>query len=84
MVKHDRVSVTNANNDGEAKPKTRPSSNCHLLLLPAMSQTPPELQTSIEDVWYLKDIKFHGKELRIITQNFNGCVSTVLDDVHNI
>ncbi|KJA23765.1 hypothetical protein HYPSUDRAFT_39600 [Hypholoma sublateritium FD-334 SS-4] len=42
-----------------------------------MSQTPPELQTSIEDVWYLKDIKFHGKELRIITQNFNGPCSFI-------
>ena len=25
------------------------------------------------EVWHLKDIKFGGRELRIITQNFNGC-----------
>lgn len=35
--------------------------------------TPP-VDPSLAEVWHLKDIKFHGKDLRIITQNFNGCV----------
>ncbi|KAF8965798.1 hypothetical protein BDZ97DRAFT_1811069 [Flammula alnicola] len=37
-----------------------------------MSQAAPTLESSLAEVWYLKDIKFHGKDLRIITQNFNG------------
>ncbi|KAF9484257.1 DUF544-domain-containing protein [Pholiota conissans] len=42
-----------------------------------MSQTAPTVQSSVAEVWYLKDIKFHGKDLRIITQNFNGPCSFI-------
>ena len=30
------------------------------------------MQASLEEVWYLKDIKFEEQRYRIITQNFNG------------
>jgi hypothetical protein len=43
-----------------------------ILLSTPMSHPSPTVQSSLAEVWYLKDIKFHGKDLRIITQNFNG------------
>lgn len=42
------------------------------------------LKASLEEVWYLKDISFRPepnappKRLKIITQNFNGSVSSVV------
>lgn len=38
-----------------------------------------DLKASRADVWYLKPIRFHEgngleREVKIITQNFNGCV----------
>ncbi|KIM36382.1 hypothetical protein M413DRAFT_449253 [Hebeloma cylindrosporum] len=42
-----------------------------------MSQQPPTIQSSLEDVWYLKSIQFNGRKLRIITQNFNGPCSFI-------
>ncbi|KAF8179871.1 hypothetical protein BJ912DRAFT_1023830 [Pholiota molesta] len=42
-----------------------------------MSHPSPTVQSSLAEVWYLKDIKFHGKDLRIITQNFNGPCSFI-------
>jgi ubiquitin carboxyl-terminal hydrolase MINDY-1/2 len=40
-----------------------------------MSQETPTMQTSLAEVWYLKDIKFDEQRYRIITQNFNGYAS---------
>ncbi|KAG6865395.1 hypothetical protein C0991_002976, partial [Blastosporella zonata] len=37
----------------------------------------PTIQSSREDVWYLKKIAFKGKSLQIITQNFNGPCSFI-------
>ena len=47
------------------------------------------LQSSIEEVWYLKEISFRPdpeaapKRFKIITQNFNGCVSQHLGLSHS-
>ncbi|CAA7267530.1 unnamed protein product [Cyclocybe aegerita] len=41
-----------------------------------MSQA-PTVQSSIAEVWYLKEIKFNGKPYSIITQNFNGPCSFI-------
>jgi hypothetical protein len=35
------------------------------------------MQASLEEVWYLKDIKFEEQSYRIITQNFNGPCSFI-------
>ena len=35
-----------------------------------------EMQASLAEAWYLKEIKFGGQHYRIITQNFNGCVKS--------
>lgn len=44
------------------------------------SDTPNEanaaVDAAISEVWYLKPITFAGRRIRIITQNFNGSVST--------
>ncbi|KAF9014066.1 hypothetical protein BDQ17DRAFT_1386609 [Cyathus striatus] len=38
---------------------------------------PPTVHSSTAEVWYLKKISFRGKELKIITQNFNGPCSFI-------
>ncbi|PPQ79029.1 hypothetical protein CVT25_002338 [Psilocybe cyanescens] len=42
-----------------------------------MSYESSTLQSSLAEVWHLKDIKFNGRDLRIITQNFNGPCSFI-------
>ncbi|KDR66426.1 hypothetical protein GALMADRAFT_259177 [Galerina marginata CBS 339.88] len=42
-----------------------------------MSREAQTVQSSIAEVWYLKYIKFNGRDLRIITQNFNGPCSFI-------
>ncbi|PPQ78886.1 hypothetical protein CVT24_012273 [Panaeolus cyanescens] len=42
-----------------------------------MSHADPTIQSSLEDVWYLKAIKFNDRDVRIITQNFNGPCSFI-------
>ncbi|TFK34546.1 hypothetical protein BDQ12DRAFT_636239 [Crucibulum laeve] len=42
-----------------------------------MSQEAPTVQSSKAEVWYLKDIRYKDKPLRIITQNFNGPCSFI-------
>ncbi|KAF5379844.1 hypothetical protein D9615_005798 [Tricholomella constricta] len=37
----------------------------------------PTIQSSQEDVWYLKKVAFKEKDLQIITQNFNGPCSFI-------
>ncbi|KAF9532707.1 hypothetical protein CPB83DRAFT_847257 [Crepidotus variabilis] len=37
----------------------------------------PTIQSSIADVWHLKEIRFSGRTFRIITQNFNGPCSFI-------
>jgi hypothetical protein len=32
------------------------------------------MQSSAEDVWYLKEMNFNSRKLKVITQNFNGSV----------
>ena len=39
-----------------------------------MSLEAQAYKSSLEEVWYLKDIRYNGKELKIVTQNFNGYV----------
>lgn len=34
------------------------------------------VDAAVSEVWYLKPITFGGRHTRIITQNFNGSVST--------
>ncbi|KAF4613095.1 hypothetical protein D9613_010812 [Agrocybe pediades] len=42
-----------------------------------MSRDAPTIHSSYAEVWQLKDIKFGGRDLRIITQNFNGPCSFI-------
>lgn len=47
----------------------------------ATQDTPNEntkavLDAAVSEVWYLKPITFAGRRTRVITQNFNGSVST--------
>ena len=34
------------------------------------------VDAAVSEVWYLKPVTFAGRHTRIITQNFNGSVST--------
>lgn len=46
----------------------------HTFTAAAHPDAPTQLSSQAE-VWFLKDISFNGRRVKIITQNFNGCVS---------
>ncbi|KII84366.1 hypothetical protein PLICRDRAFT_362528 [Plicaturopsis crispa FD-325 SS-3] len=63
------------------RPQPEPATDYNSIPNPSVARQArapsPSLQSSREDVWYLKEIGWKGGRTRIITQNFNGPCSFI-------
>jgi len=71
-------------------PTFTPTSTTTMLTTPDMpndttkSLTNAVVDAAVSEVWYLKPVAFAGRRTRIITQNFNGSVSTLQPSLYRL